>query len=74
MTNINDLYFCLKKMHNFEKEISFDNSITGLNKFINFFILKNYLYSAIFLIKIVQIFRKSNNLRKIINKLYKLIK
>lgn len=61
-------------MHNFEKEISFDNSITGLNKFINFFILKNYLYSAIFLIKIVQIFRKSNNLRKIINKLYKLIK
>lgn len=74
LTNINDLYFCLKKMHNFEKEISFDNSITGLNKFINFFILKNYLYSAIFLIKIVQIFRKSNNLRKIINKLYKLIK
>lgn len=74
LTNGDKLYFCLKKMHDFEEEISFDNSITGLNKLINFFILRNYLYSTIFLIKLVQIFRKSKNLRIIVNKFYNLIR
>lgn len=70
LTNKNDLKDCLKKMHEFENEISYNNSLNGAYKVINHFILKNNLFMARLLIKLLQRVRKSEFLRKIANSIF----
>ena len=57
LTNNKDLHDCLKELHEFENKISFDNDI-GVLKFLNWFILKNHLKIAIFLMNIIKILNK----------------
>lgn len=70
LTNKNDMYDCLKKISEFENEISFDNSINGVNKLINSFILKNHLFLARVLILLLQFVRKSKFLRELANVIF----
>ena len=66
LENNDDITICLKEMNCFENKIGFDNSLNdSLLKFINYFILKNRVFHAFLIIKILKTGYKFDLIKKI---------